>query len=219
MARWRTIHELAVVMTLINDHGQDLANRDIDHDVVEAAHDAREYQQHHKTLGYEPYTSVELAGIQRRSDEVLKKYELEPNFRYRHGWAAKAIGITKPTFEQLEQAAKLGHMRPSYSMASHGVHSQSRGILFQLGQIGPEGQSWRCDAGLADPGHSTLISLLQCTAVFLCIAPDVDAAMILPAMQRFVNEAGGTFLKIHKTLVREEEELQSSPEVDGQSDS
>ena len=216
MARWRTIHELAVVMTLLSEHGKELAQRYLDYQAVERAKNAEDYQLYHAKLGFESYTTEEIATIRRQRDIVLKKYELEPNFRDPYGWAAKAICIRKPQFKQLEKAAKLDHLRPFYGMASHGIHSQSGDIFFQLGQIGPERVliAGASNGGLADPGHSTLNSLALCTAILLGIAPDLDTAMTLPAMSRFVDEAGQAFLKIHQELVQEEEELQASLETD-----
>lgn len=218
MSRWRTIHEVAVVMSLIKEHGQKLARCYLDHEAVEAAKGAKEYQKHHAQLGCDPFDPAVLTRIFARRDAVLKQYGSD--FGSPYGWAAQALGIRKPTFDQLEQAAKLEHMRPYYRMASHGVHGNPKGILFQLEQIGPERVllAGASNAGLADPGQATLIALLQCTVTFLTTEPDEFVVMILQAMSRLVDEAGELLLKIHQALVQDEEELQSRLSRQGDTD-
>lgn len=223
MARWRTIHELAVVMTLIKKHGQELAQRYLDWEAIETARNAKAYQLHHKDLGYEPYTTEELSAMQRRRDDVINKYKLGSSSKHNYGWAAKVIGNPQPNFSLLEKAAGLDHMIPFYHMASHGIHSHSKGILFQLGQIEPERAllAGASNAGLADPGHTTLTSLLQCTTTYICTEPNIEALITLKAMAHLVDEAGQAFLAAHKALVRDEEELQtrlSQREMDDSSD-
>ena len=51
MARRRTIHELAVVMTLLSEHGKELAQKAFLHyQAVERAKNAEDYQLYHAKL-------------------------------------------------------------------------------------------------------------------------------------------------------------------------
>ena len=50
MARWRTLHEIAAVGCLIRDHGDELAERYEQHQVIEAWKAALQYQRHRKRL-------------------------------------------------------------------------------------------------------------------------------------------------------------------------
>jgi uncharacterized protein DUF5677 len=215
MSRWRAMHEVAVVMSLIRQHGQPLARRYLHHEAIEAAKAVEEYQTYHARLGYEPYGPTDIAQIVARRDAVLKQYG--PDFGGTYGWAEPAIGVRKPRFDQLERAAKLDHMRPYYRMASHGIHGNPKGILFQLGQIGPERflLAGASDAGLADPGHAALIALLQCTVSFLASKPDEFVTMTLQAMSRLVDEAGEAFLKAHQAQVKKVQEEHDASEQDG----
>lgn len=202
-ARWRTVHELAVVAYLIKGHGRDLAERYLLHEGIEVAKAAEEYQRYSSRLGNEPYTPAEMAAYRDRRAALRQRFG-EP-FDSQFGWAATVLNNNKPNFTDLERAAQIDHLRPHYRMASHGIHSNVKGITFNLGiqdhrtlmLAGPS------DAGLADPGHSTLISLYQCTVCLLTLRPDIRGLMTLQAMGRLVDEAGQAFLTAHERLERD----------------
>jgi hypothetical protein len=66
-------------------------------------------------------------------------------------------------------------MRPYDKTASYGVHRDPKGILFQL--LGIWGRervllAGASNGGRADPGQAALISLMQCTVLFLTTAPN-----------------------------------------------
>jgi len=54
MARWRTLHELGVVATLIADGDERLAERYIHHDAVDVKRQANDYEQVQVPIGYPP---------------------------------------------------------------------------------------------------------------------------------------------------------------------
>ena len=58
--------------------------------------------------------------------------------------------------------------------------------------------------GMADPGHSSLLSLYQCTAALLTSKTDIETLASLLTLQSFVDEAGQAFLSVHQEQVREE---------------
>src|SRR5437870_8332031 len=59
MARWRTLHEIAVVTSLISQHGIELAERYVAYQAVEAKRALDMYARCHTDLGYrsEEHTS------------------------------------------------------------------------------------------------------------------------------------------------------------------
>ncbi len=60
MARWRTLHEIAVVSFFVAAHGEDLAERYVLHQVVESKRAAADYEKCHSRLGYEPMHGNEI---------------------------------------------------------------------------------------------------------------------------------------------------------------
>jgi Family of unknown function (DUF5677) len=90
MARWRTLHELVTVGTLIAEFGDPLAERFLDHEAIEAHKSMETYQETYADLGYAPPNPKLVASIQQRRQEVLAKYE--KGFRKDWGWAAADRG-------------------------------------------------------------------------------------------------------------------------------
>jgi hypothetical protein len=203
-SRWRTLHELAVVASLIHDKGKDLAERYLFHEVIESVKAGEEYQRYCVRLGYKALEPDEIANRSALRANLIQRFG-KP-FSKPYGWAAQALGNNDPTFYDLECAVDLDYMRPHYRMASHGVHSNPKGVTFKIENIGSKqimiaGPS---RFGLADPGHASLLSLLQCTTVLLETKQDEETVITLQVLKRLVDEAGQAFLEIHKCLMNED---------------
>src|SRR5260370_32451533 len=59
MARWRTLHEIAVVAVVLSHHGEDIAARYVDHQAVESMRSMRKYISCCEELGYTPLSDRE----------------------------------------------------------------------------------------------------------------------------------------------------------------
>ena len=64
-------------------------------------------------------------------DNLVRRFGKD--YKKPYGWAASAIGIKSPSFDQIERHIGLDHMRPYYGMASDNVHANSHGALFRIG--------------------------------------------------------------------------------------
>ncbi len=60
------------------------------------------------------------------------------------------------------------------------------------------------NAGLADPGHGSLMSLNQCTVALFTSKTDIEAVASLQTLQCLVDKAGQAFLEVHQEQVQEE---------------
>jgi len=210
LTRQRTLHELAVVGYLIREHGQDLARRYLDHETIESAKAANDYQRNYRRLGYEPLEKRVIDQLRQRRNTLIRQYG--DHFDDPYGWADYILRKRhhredkRFTFTDLEAAVHLEHLRPYYRMASHGTHAGPKGDNFNVGNLRPRkimlaGPS---NAGLADPGHGTLISLLQCTTTLLGLIPDPETVTVMRVLGRLVDEAGQEFLKAHNALLEAE---------------
>lgn len=166
-ARWRTLHEIAVVAQFIAEHGQEVAKCYLEHDAVERYRAARQYQAYAERLGYQPFEPEEISSLHQRYEDLEAKHGR--SFTKDYGWASEALGTSKPTFRRISAAIGLEHWAPYVRMASHGIHSGPRGGYFDMGlhpdlDAIPAGPS---HFGLADPGTSALISLSQVTLALL----------------------------------------------------
>lgn len=210
MARWRTLHEISAVAALIGEHGEELAERYAEHDAIECARAARQYQKYHARLGAEAIAAEEMQEIEGRAKALKEKHGKE--FGSSNGWAAKHLGIPEPKIDQLIAAARVDHMLPYYKMASHNVHANPRGIFFKLGITGEAeillaGPS---NAGLDDPGQNTAISLMQITSALALLDPTLDDLIAVKIMQQLVDQIADSLLKAKQQLERDEALLRKS---------
>jgi hypothetical protein len=209
-ARWRTLHEVAVVAMFIAEHGNEVAEKYLLHEIVESYKAAIQHQQYCKAIGAEPLTDQELEEIKTAYQDVLNRFG--SNFSGSYGWAAAALGKNKPTFSDIEQGINLEKMRPYYKMASHSVHANPKGIAFTLGLL-PEERSiilaGASDTGFADPANGTVVSLLQITTTLLTTKPNIDALTLCSVLMKLENEVGKEFLETQKMYEQQYGEQQS----------
>ena len=206
-ARWRTLHEIAVISYFTKDHGQDVAKRYLEYGIVETFEDAREYQKHCREIGYEPFTDKEMKVIQERYDSVIGVYGKE--FGEHYGWIPRKILSTR-NFAEIEKSQKFDRLRPYYKWACHGVHSGPKSISTKLGLMktayqNPVLLADPSNFGLADPGQSAAISLCQITVCLLSTKPTIERAAEMMAIERLTEEISSVFCDVQKEIEREEE--------------
>ena len=199
-ARWRTIHELAVVSGIIKKHGQELAERYLLHNNIQVYKAALQYRKYSERINNEPMSEEEFEDIKSEHDNLVRRFGKD--YKKPYGWAASAIGIKSPSFDQIERHIGLDHMRPYYGMASDNVHANSHGAYFRMGLelenvILLAGAS---DMGLADPGHATAISLLQTTLSLLTTRPTTHYLVVSRTLMKLEKAIGNAFLKVHNDL-------------------
>lgn len=200
-ARWRTLHEVAIVAMFIDKHGQDVAERYLRHGIVESYKGALQYRKHYVELGLEPLADEDFDKIQSEYQKALTDFGLE--FKSEYGWAASALKKNRPTFSDIEEAVNLEKWRGHYKMASHNVHANPKGITFKLG-LSRNGRdillAGVSNRGLADPAHGTALSLLQITSTLLLTKSNIDTLVRCRILMKLEKEIGDEFLKVHNEL-------------------
>lgn len=197
-ARWRTLHEIVVVGLFVVKHGQETAERYMLHSGIDSYKAMLQYEQHREALGYEPMEKSEIDAIEQQKEELLTRYG--PEFYSDYGWASRAVGKVRPNFTDLESNVGLEHYRPLYRMSGHGIHAGPKGLAFNLGSwpdtgillVGPS------NGGLADPGHSTALSILQMTLALIQYRPKVHDLMLGQMMMQLADEIGDAFHRAQK---------------------
>ena len=200
-ARWRTLHENAVVAFVIAKHGQDIAERYSLHEVIESYKAMCEYQKNFSALHDEPLPEEEMEQGKKAYDELVKCFG--NNYKDQYGWATKALNKAKVRFSDLEIESGLAHLRPYYRMASHNVHANIKGAKFKLG-MAPRAESillaGPSNYGFTDPAHGAAISLMQITTALLNTRPNFDRLVILKILDKLQAEIGDEFLRIQREL-------------------
>ena len=194
IARWRTLHEIAVIGMFISKHGNDVAERYLAHSVVTDYKDAIQYKCHCRALGFEPLTEDELNTLASDKDEVCKRYGA--NFKEEYGWASNTLNNAMPRFTDIEQDVNLQHFRPFYKLANINVHAGSKGATYRLGLPTIESDLLVAGPslyGLSEPGQNAAISINQVTATLLLTIPNLDRLAFLTATQELVREVFDEF--------------------------
>lgn len=199
-ARWRSLHELAVVCSFIAHHGDSLAERYVQHESVEIYKAAKQYNQYYTRLGAEKIDDEEMALIEKEYLEALVKYG--KNYASDYGWAATALKLARPTFRDIEASVELDHIRPYYKAASANIHANPAGVFKRLGLFpeediilaGPSG------IGLSDPAQSTVISLTQIATSVLTHGANIDFLVVCRAMAEYGKSVENKFVEIENEI-------------------
>jgi hypothetical protein len=202
MSRWRTIHELAMVAYFIQQHGEEVAQRYLDHLSVDSLRMARVYRSASEKLGYEPMADAEWDQLQKAVNSLKDMYGKE--FGSEYGWAAKALGKDAPKFADIERAVEFEKLRPYYKMASDNVHAGPKGAFRRLGTL-PEEEglllAGPSNAGLEEAGRLTAMSLAQIAAPLMAIEPSVDGIVWLRVLFELSKEIEKEFLACKAKLL------------------
>jgi len=164
MARWRTMHEVAVVAEFIAANDEELAARFLMHSVVEEWVASKALI---STLRESADAQLHAEANERRTrvDEACARFGSV--FKEPYGWAAEIIGNPNPKFSDIEKAVGLAQKRWQYKLASFGVHAGVSGLLYGVGPQNHEGRTLAgpTTLGLEIPGanaSSTLAMLANC---------------------------------------------------------
>jgi hypothetical protein len=203
MARWRTLHEIAVIALFIGEYGEDLAERYILHQQVESRRAMQDYIACYERLGYESLEPREVAAVEQSYQSLLVRFGR--SFGTQYGWAPEQLGISKPAFNNIERAVGIDHLRAHYRMASHNVHANPKGVFFKLGLLEEENLllAGPSNAGLADHGHSAAISLVQTSTPLGLFHPTFDNIVALRIMVLLEREIGEAFGDAHQQLLHD----------------
>lgn len=208
IARWRTLHELAVLSFFIFDNDEELALRYIEYEGIENAKEMFEYQKRCGKLGYKPLLWKEIDRIKQRRRELIMKYGQE--FAEEYGWTCSVLEKSKRNFKGIEEQVSLQHLRPFYKMACDQIHLGPKGNVISLALMGDNDRTnfYLCGAsnyGLADPGQNAAISLVQIATCLLTFTPTIDKLVILKCMETTCKKLCQEFVDIQHQIEDEEE--------------
>jgi len=209
MARWRTLHEIGVVATVLTDHGEEIAQRYVAHEIVETKSAVDEYERSQVPLGYLPISERRKKSLLARYKEVIDIYG--KSFGSPYGWAAHHLKRTKPIFSDLEDAAGRAQARSYYKMASYNVHASPRGIYDRLGYdaqraiiAGPT------NAGLTEPGQNTAFTLALITYLLYREPYTMPNLISLRMLADLRDEIPPLFARAESKLRRDEGKIQKA---------
>jgi hypothetical protein len=205
MARWRTLHEIAVVAAVISQYGEAIAERYMDHQAIESKRALDKYLGCYKDLGYRPLPAREQNKIVKAYDKAIAKYG--PSFKTDYGWAALHLKNQRPTFADLEKAAGRAEMRSYYQMGNDNIHAGIKSMFVRLGLPDYNGLlSGRSNVGLMEPGQNAAHTLTQLSALVCLSEPMMDDLVAGDMMRMLRDEVPKSFNKADRQLRRDDKE-------------
>lgn len=206
MARWRSLHEVAVVSVFIAEHDEDLARDYLDFQAVEAERSAARYEKCCEELEFDHLDDAIIDDIKNKAEEFRRRYG--ESFKGSYGWASKPLQKGNPSFADIEAACDLSFIRTFYKFASDNVHAGPKGIFHKLGLALSQN-----DTLLAGPSNEGMVDPLQCASLSLVYA--TEAVMSLnPSFDYEAFEM--LFWWWHEDLQRELVEAQEKLKAKGE---
>jgi hypothetical protein len=199
-ARWRALHEVAVVASFVKQHGAETAERFLLHARATAYAAAVAHNRFAERLRDEPLPSDEIERL--RDDRDALRARFGPCYHLDNGWALQALAAAcdpkhvkdprcRASIARLEEAVELDHWRPYYRMASLATHATARSTEWTLG--GPDDERTKMvgpsDGGIADPGQGLAISLLQVIVTLLTHRVNLERLAVLQGLLEIQTEA------------------------------
>lgn len=189
-ARWRTLHELAVVLRFIASATDEIATRFLLSRVCRDRKGANEYDLFAETLNLEPFEDGAKQALNIEADEVVRIYGKEMQDDW--GWALPHFNLgsgSRITFEHIREAVKMDHWRPYSRMANDGIHASFvphdvglgvRSSKMPMHLVGPS------DAGLVEPGRNMAITLCDVLTSVLLLKPTLDCLAFAKGLRAMV---------------------------------
>ena len=203
-ARWRSLHELAIIALFLSHHQNEVSKRYLEHHIVKAFKEAEDYRKYYKKLGYPPFDRVAFNKLKRDKEELCRKYG--KNFKADYGWIPSSI-MPCINFRELEKKVKLDHWHPFYNLSSDAVHGGSKGF-YRLGLmddyqekimlVGPS------NYGLADVMQISSFSLLRISISMLKLQLDFDSLIQMQILCEYAWEIGPKAVEIQKKIEEDE---------------
>jgi hypothetical protein len=198
LARWRTLHEIAVTSHFIVIHGEEAATRYLDHQWIESKKRMDELS----APFWARSVDAEFLEARDRVDagcaNMIAKYGKA--FRNDYGWAAHHMGIEKPSFRDIEKSVSGDYYRPHYQWASANVHAGSKATYAPLPDGAPMLLLGPSDSGLAAPGQATIHVLLEIVEDVVQLHPSLDAVVVYKMLQSLVSELDEAFQECEAKL-------------------
>jgi len=206
LARWRSLHEIAVTALFLADKDEEMSRRYLGHATVQNRKEAQNLNEHHRRLGYRKVDKRLLARLDAQVAALESKYADE----FRKGdynWIPKSV-LRDRNFHGLERHLRMHHLHPYVRLASNAVHGGSKGF-FLIGVPDRARKRWpvagSTDYGFADPLQNAGLSLVQLTACLFHLVASVETILSVQVMLKFQARLSETAMGIQQRM---EEELQ-----------
>ncbi|MFC0616182.1 DUF5677 domain-containing protein [Enterococcus faecalis] len=207
ISRWRTLHEISIILCLITDTlkknaslAKELVIRFYNRSIVE------EFKIEKIDNKSNP---EEFASLKAQVEEIRNNYGKK--FIYEdYEWARPALPKIKGRiyFSDLEKKTDNTELASYYKMANNQIHSTSFGLYKSFGDMFDSGIGvvfGPSNYGLSIPGQLTIISIIRSTSSILTVDTTLDKIMMISTLEKFFEKYSSVFDDIQTNIEKEEE--------------
>ena len=203
LSRWRTLQEVVVVAFFIQEKGNELAERYLDHLHVDSLRLAQQFNKAHVKLGHAEIDAREMQVLEDMASGLKAKYGKE--FLSSYGWASGFVNgkQKEPSFWDIEEAVQFERLRPYYKLASATVHAGPKGAFWRLGMLPADGDgllAGASNAGLDEAGRLTALSLGWACVPLIQLHPVLDANVWANVIVKLSHEVEDAFIAAGRKL-------------------
>jgi len=209
LARWRALHEHAVIALFISQCDPLVALRYLAGFHVRAHTAAVEVNDYALRANLTPFSSSTIADLAQKAEAARLQAGGHP-LKKEFDWALPGLNGRTANFREIELATGMDHWRPRYRWACQHNHGGHRPWMSMLGMSESESEValvGGSNSGFVDPLHMSAISLLNVFSAFLFLEPNIDRIIMVEIAAKFVDELGETALRVSvETLARARQE-------------
>ena len=197
LSRWRTLHEIAVIMTFLRHCDPMISERFVVHRQVAEHKAMKQYREYQDRANLEPIEDAQYEAARQTKESIIEDYGSEMSRDY--GWAAPVLNLKNPSLLDLETHVGLDHWRPRFRWACDDIHGSYRPVGTSLGESEarePLLLAGASNSAFTDPAHMMAISLDLANHALLLDDSSIDLLVISSVLRSLTDEVGETFLRI-----------------------
>lgn len=206
-ARWRTLYEITVVALCIDKFGNDTAERFLSHGII-SDHEFIINELRFNGIKYDPNSPPrEFREVEKQFRKAIATYG-KP-FGTQYGWAAKALELKNPRFQDLERAIDWEKIPPDYKLSSYKVHAGAAGTMWTLASTNQQIHlhAGASNAGLQTPATNTANSLALITSLLFENLEELEEQIELRSLLMMRDKVSVECRKAAQKLERDEAKL------------
>lgn len=207
-ARWRTLHEIAVISDFLLKHGAQAAQLYLDHVDIDSWRTAS----HFRDSGGQGISKRALDRLDRRAAKLKAKYGKV--FCTEYGWAAVVLNKSGASFVDIERSVGMEKARAAFKLASSMVHAGPKGALYKLGLL----DGWEpillagpSNAGLDEAGGYCGWSILLVTTNLLHLRVNADTLVWSQVMLALAKDVQAAFAQEQRRILKDERATKGEP--------
>jgi len=210
LARWRSLHEVAVTATFLAENSVTVAERYLASFHVQALKTMIEYRNYAERANLTPLDDQEIENARQTVNELRIRHG-EDVIDRAYGWAIGPLSKSqvKKGLKALEESTGLDHWRPRYSWASQYVHANYKppGTLLGTSETDFDESvvllSGPSNSGMTEPAQMMALSLANATTALILHEHNLDRQVVSKVILQLSTEIGQTFWNIERKTLEE----------------